>query len=74
MIFFTYVATFYPIYARWGPKEAFFMSKKGLKNEKLWTHLKQYEMSKRQLFEKIKDLYIPNYLCYVLQNIFCKKL
>ena len=31
--FFTYVATFNPIYARWGPKKAFLRSKK-VKNDK----------------------------------------
>ena len=31
--FFTYVVTFNPIYARWGPKKAFLRSKK-VKNDK----------------------------------------
>ena len=52
MNFVTYVATFNPIYARWGPKKAFLRSKK-VKNDKNVKMLPVWAISKHIVTTKI---------------------
>lgn len=50
---------------------SFYTTRKNIKNKKLWYHLREYEQCEKTLFEKINDLYIPERLCCILQDIFC---
>ena len=52
---------------------SFYTTRRTIKQKKLWKHVDAYEMCEKKLYEKINDLYIPERLCCILQEICCRK-